>query len=86
MSVIVLEIHSRQVFITGNIAKPGSYPLNAEMNVLQLIAQGHSNKEIAGRLKISVKTVYSKKHKLLARLQSTLAPLVAGAASPLLPA
>jgi polysaccharide export outer membrane protein len=38
-SVIVLEINSRQVFITGNIAKPGSYPLNAEMNVLQLIAQ-----------------------------------------------
>lgn len=38
-TVIVKQINSRQVFITGNIAKPGTYPLNAEMNVLQLLAQ-----------------------------------------------
>jgi polysaccharide export outer membrane protein len=38
-TVIVKEIHSRQVFITGNVAKPGTYPLNGNMNVLQLIAQ-----------------------------------------------
>jgi polysaccharide export outer membrane protein len=38
-TVIVKEIHSRQVFITGNVAKPGTYPLNGDMNVLQLIAQ-----------------------------------------------
>lgn len=38
-TVIVKEIHSRQVFITGNVSKPGVYPLNGEMNVLQLVAQ-----------------------------------------------
>jgi polysaccharide export outer membrane protein len=38
-TVIVKEIHSRQVFITGNVSKPGTYPLNGDMNVLQLIAQ-----------------------------------------------
>jgi polysaccharide export outer membrane protein len=38
-SVIVKEVRSRQVYITGNVAKPGTYPLNTEMNVLQLLAQ-----------------------------------------------
>lgn len=37
-TVVVKEIHSRKVFITGNVAKPGSYPLSGDMNVLQLIA------------------------------------------------
>lgn len=40
-------------------------------------AQGLDAEEVAEEMKISVKTVYSKKHKLLARLQSTLAPLAA---------
>jgi polysaccharide export outer membrane protein len=37
-TVVVKEIRSRQAFITGNVQKPGSYPLNAPMTVLQLIA------------------------------------------------
>ena len=37
-TVVVKEIHSRKVFITGNVAKAGTYPLSGEMNVLQLIA------------------------------------------------
>jgi polysaccharide export outer membrane protein len=37
-TVVVKEIHSRSVFITGNVAKPATYPLNNEMTVLQLIA------------------------------------------------
>lgn len=37
-TVVVKEIHSRHVFITGNVAKPGAIPLNSEMTVLQLIA------------------------------------------------
>jgi RNA polymerase sigma-70 factor, ECF subfamily len=52
-------------------------------------AQGLEAEQVAEEMNISVKTVYSKKHKLLARLQSTLAPLVARsitAQSPLLPA
>lgn len=38
VAVGVKEIHSRKVFITGNVAKPGTYPLSGDMNVLQLIA------------------------------------------------
>ena len=38
VGVGVKEIHSRKVFITGNVAKPGTYPLSGDMNVLQLIA------------------------------------------------
>jgi polysaccharide export outer membrane protein len=37
-TVLVKEIHSRNVFITGNVAKPSTYPLNGDMTVLQLIA------------------------------------------------
>ena len=37
-SVVVKEIHSRKIFITGNVSKPGTYPLSGEMSVLQLIA------------------------------------------------
>jgi polysaccharide export outer membrane protein len=37
-TVVVKEIHSRNVFITGNVMKPGTYPLMGNMNVLQLIA------------------------------------------------
>jgi polysaccharide export outer membrane protein len=37
-SVVVKEIKSRNVFITGSVSKPGTYPLVGEMNVLQLIA------------------------------------------------
>jgi polysaccharide export outer membrane protein len=37
-TVVVKEIKSRKVFVTGNVAKPGTYPLGGEMNVLQLIA------------------------------------------------
>ncbi len=37
-TVVVKEIRSRNVFITGNVAKPATYPLASEMTVLQLIA------------------------------------------------
>ena len=37
-TVVVKEINSRKVFVTGQVAKPGSYPLIGEMNVLQLLA------------------------------------------------
>jgi RNA polymerase sigma-70 factor (ECF subfamily) len=48
-------------------------------------AQGLPAEEVAEEMNISIKTVYSKKHKLLSRLQSTLAPL-APTFSPLVPA
>jgi polysaccharide export outer membrane protein len=37
-TVVVKEIHSRNAFITGNVTKPGAYPVASDMNVLQLIA------------------------------------------------
>lgn len=37
-TVVVKEINSRKVYITGNVAKPGTYPLADDMTVLQLIA------------------------------------------------
>jgi polysaccharide export outer membrane protein len=37
-TVVVKEINSRRVFITGSVEKPGAYPLNGPTTVLQLIA------------------------------------------------
>jgi polysaccharide export outer membrane protein len=38
-TVIVREIHSRKVYVVGEVVKPGTYPLGSEMNVMQLIAE-----------------------------------------------
>jgi polysaccharide biosynthesis/export protein len=38
VTVVVKQINSRRVFITGQVGKPGPYPLLASMNVLQLIS------------------------------------------------
>jgi polysaccharide export outer membrane protein len=38
VTVVVKQINSRKVFITGQVGKPGSYPLTAPHSVLQLIA------------------------------------------------
>lgn len=45
VTVIVKQINSRKVFITGEVGKPGTYPLEGPTNVLQLIsmAGGLSN-------------------------------------------
>jgi polysaccharide export outer membrane protein len=37
-TVIVKEINSRKVFIVGQVARPGGFPLTGDMTVLQLIA------------------------------------------------
>ena len=39
LSVTVTDIRSKRAFITGEVARPGGYSLNAETTVLQLIAQ-----------------------------------------------
>ena len=36
--VVVRQVNSRRVFVTGMVAKPGQYPLYQTMTVLQLIA------------------------------------------------
>ncbi len=38
MTVVVRQINSRRVFITGEVTRPGVYPLSASMTVMQLIA------------------------------------------------
>jgi polysaccharide export outer membrane protein len=38
VSVIVKTINSRKVFVTGQVGKPGPYPLSAPTTVLQLLA------------------------------------------------
>lgn len=39
VTVTVTEIHSKRAFITGEVTRPGEYPLNTEVTVLQLIAE-----------------------------------------------
>jgi polysaccharide biosynthesis/export protein len=39
VTVTVIEIHSKRAFITGEVSRPGTYSLNAQTTVLQLIAQ-----------------------------------------------
>jgi len=46
-SVVVKEIHSRNVFVTGNVAKPATYALNGDTTVLQLIAMAGGLQEYA---------------------------------------
>jgi len=47
VTVVVKTINSRQVFITGQVEKPGSYVLRAPTTVLQLIAMAGGLKEYA---------------------------------------
>ena len=49
VTVSVLEIHSRQVFITGQVQRPGSYPLTGSVSVLQLIASAGGLTQYARR-------------------------------------
>jgi polysaccharide export outer membrane protein len=39
VTVTVIEIRSKRAFITGEVVRPGTYSLNAQTTVLQLIAQ-----------------------------------------------
>lgn len=39
VTVIVEEIHSRMVYITGEVQRPGAYPLIDTMNVVQLVSR-----------------------------------------------
>jgi polysaccharide export outer membrane protein len=47
VTVIVKAINSRKVFITGQVARPGSYPLGTRMTVVQLIAMAGGLTEFA---------------------------------------
>ena len=53
-TVVVRQINSRKVFITGEVEKPGPYPLTAPTTVLQLISMAGGLKEYANGKKIVV--------------------------------
>jgi polysaccharide biosynthesis/export protein len=53
-TVIVKEIKSRRVFITGQVEKPGPYLLNGDTTVLQLIAIAGGLKEFADGRNITI--------------------------------
>jgi polysaccharide export outer membrane protein len=54
VSVVVREIKSRNVYITGNVAKPATYALNNDMTILQLIAVAGGLLEYANKKEIVV--------------------------------
>lgn len=54
VAVIVEEIHSRLVYITGEVQHPGGYALTGKMNVLQLIARAGGPTEFAKKKQIYV--------------------------------
>ena len=47
VTVVVKQINSRKVFITGQVGKPGPYPLGGPTTVLQLIATAGGVNEYA---------------------------------------
>ena len=54
VTVIVKEVHSRRVFIVGEVVTPGAVALTGEMNVLQLIAVAGGLREYADRKNVVV--------------------------------
>jgi polysaccharide export outer membrane protein len=38
VTIVVRQINSRKVFITGEVTRPGAYPITADHSVMQLIA------------------------------------------------
>ena len=54
VTIVVREINSRNVFITGEVGQPGNYPLSASMTVMQLIAMAGGLREYADSGKIVI--------------------------------
>jgi polysaccharide export outer membrane protein len=54
VTVSIVEIRSRQVYILGQVSKPGSFPLIAPTHVLQLIAEAGGLTNYAKRKSIVV--------------------------------
>jgi len=53
-TVMVKEINSRKVFVVGQVAKPGTFPLAGDMTVLQVIALAGDVLEYAKSTKITI--------------------------------
>jgi polysaccharide biosynthesis/export protein len=57
VTVVVRQINSRKVFITGSVAHPGPFALNTPMTVLQLIAVAGGLGEWADQKNITIMRV-----------------------------
>ena len=57
VTVVVRQMNSRKVFITGEVARPGAYALATSMTVMQLIAVAGGLTEFAESKSISVMRV-----------------------------
>jgi polysaccharide biosynthesis/export protein len=53
-TVVIKDIRSRKVYVTGQVAKPGTYDLAGGMNVLQLIASAGGLLEYADSKNIRI--------------------------------
>jgi polysaccharide export outer membrane protein len=54
ITVVVRQINSRKVFITGEVNRPGPYPLTSATTVMQLIATAGGLREFANSKKIVI--------------------------------
>jgi polysaccharide biosynthesis/export protein len=54
VTVTVQEIHSRMVYITGEVQRPGAYPLVDVMNVVQLVARAGGLTDFAKQKQVYV--------------------------------
>jgi DNA-binding NarL/FixJ family response regulator len=63
-----LRDQCREVFTSGRPARKTSELTSRESEVLQLIAEGFSNKQIAGELTISIKTVEKHRQQVMNKL------------------
>lgn len=54
VTVSIVDIRSRQVYVTGQVGKPGGYPLITPISVLQVIAQAGGLNTFANRKDIVI--------------------------------
>lgn len=54
VTVTVRQIHSRNVYITGEVTRPGPYPVSGQMTVMQLISVAGGLTEYASRGEITI--------------------------------
>ena len=70
-STLIARVTQQYVGKDGRAKKPASVLTDREADVLRLIATGYSNKEIAARLELSVKTVEAHKANAMRKLDLT---------------
>jgi polysaccharide biosynthesis/export protein len=54
VTIVVKEINSRKVFITGMVGKPGDYPLTGPTTVMQLLSMAGGVHEFAKKKNIMI--------------------------------